>query len=149
MEHLTNRIEKDVEKEMERIEKAGGMLEKIADGSIQRDMARQAYEQEKKIETGERVVVGVNKFTTDREEHEVKLHKLNADIRRDQIKNLEKVKAERNNDKVKENLEEITRVASGRGNLMGPILSAVKNYATTGEICNALRKVFGEYKEAD
>jgi methylmalonyl-CoA mutase N-terminal domain/subunit len=149
MEHLTNRIEKDVEKEMERIDEAGGMLEKIADGSIQRDIAHQAYEQEKKIETGEHVVVGVNKFTTGREQHEVKLHKLNADIRREQVENLERVKTERNNNRVKESLEEIGRIASSRGNLMGPILSAIKEYATVGEICNALRKVFGEYKEAE
>jgi len=149
MEHLTNRIEKDVEKEMKRIDKAGGMLEKIADGSIQRDIARQAYEQEKKIEAGEHIVVGLNKFTTDKELPEVKLHKLNADIRKKQIENLVRVKKERNNNRVKECLEEISRIASDRGNLMGPVLSAVKEYATAGEICIALRKVFGEYKEAE
>lgn len=149
LEHLTNRIEEDVEKEMRRIEEAGGILKKIADGSIQKDIARQAYEQEKKIQTGEHVVVGVNKFTTGREQHEVKLHKLNENVRKEQVESLERVKTERNNNSVKESLDEISSVASGQGNLMGPILSAVREYATVEEICNSLKKVFGEYKEAE
>lgn len=149
LEYLTNRIEEEAEEEMARIEGQGGILKGIEDGSIQRDIARQAYELEKKIQSGEKVIVGVNKFVSDAaEDHEVKLHSSNKDVRENQLSRLKKVKTERNNKDVKFALDEIRRVATGSGNLLGPILSAVHEYATVGEICNVLKEVFGEYQEA-
>jgi methylmalonyl-CoA mutase N-terminal domain/subunit len=147
LEYLTNRIEEGVEKEMARVEENGGILKGIEDGSIQRDIARQAFELEKKIQSGEKVIVGVNKFVSDAKEHEVELHPANKDVREKQLLRLKKVKAERNNKMVKLALDEIRRVATGKGNLLGPILSAVHEYATVGEICNILKEVFGEYQE--
>lgn len=148
LEYLTNRIEEDVEKEMARIEGRGGILKGIVDGSIQQEIARQAYEREKKVQTGEKIMVGMNKFVTDQEEHETQLHQSSKNVREKQIERLKKVKAERNTEKVKLALEEIRKVAAGHENLMIPIISAIREYATVGEICNVLKAVFGTYKEA-
>ena len=147
LEYLTNRIEEEVEKEMERIEEKGGILKGIEDGTIQQDIFRQAFELEEKIQRGEKVIVGVNKFVSDEKEQEVELHRPSKDVLEKQILNLKKVREERDNDEVKQALAEIRRVAAGKGNLMGPILWAVHEYATIGEICDALKEVFGEYRE--
>jgi len=148
LEYLTNRIEEEVEKEMERIEEKGGILKGIEDGTIQNDIFRQAFELEEKIQRGEKVIVGVNKFVSDEKEPEIELHRPSKDVLEKQISKLKKVKEERDNHEVKKALAEIRRVAAGKGNLMGPILWAVHEYATIGEICNALKEVFGEYREA-
>ena len=147
LEYLTNRIEEEVEKEMERIEEKGGILKGIEDGTIQQDIFRQAFELEEKIQRGEKVIVGVNKFVSDEKEQEVELHRPSKDVLEKQILNLKKVREERDNNEVKQALAEIRRVAAGKGNLMGPILWAVHEYATIGEICDALKEVFGEYRE--
>ncbi|HDG97566.1 MAG TPA: hypothetical protein ENG73_05275 [Desulfobacterales bacterium] len=147
LEYLTNRIEEEVEKEMKRIEEKGGILKGIEDGTIQQDIFRQAFELEEKIQRGEKVIVGVNKFVSDEKEQEVELHRPSKDVLEKQILNLKKVREERDNDEVKQALAEIRRVAAGKGNLMGPILWAVHEYATIGEICDALKEVFGEYRE--
>ena len=149
LEYLTNRIEEEVEEEMARIEDKGGILKGIEEGSIQRDIASQAFEMEKKIQSGEKVVVGVNKFFSDQEEGEVTLHKTSKDILKRQCSRLKSVKAERNNEQVKLALDEIRRVAKGTGNLVGPIFSAVQEYATVGEICGVLKEIFGEYQEIE
>jgi methylmalonyl-CoA mutase N-terminal domain/subunit len=147
LEHLTNKIEEDVEKEMARIEKNGGILQGITDGSVRSEIAHQAYEREKKIHTGGKIVVGVNKFVSGQEEQEIQLHQLGQNIQEKQVARLEKVKSERDHEKVKYALDEIRNVATGHSNLVTPIISAVKEYATVGEICNVLRDVFGEYQE--
>ncbi len=148
VEYLTNKIEEEVEKEMARIEENGGILKGIEMGSIQADIARQAFEQEKKIQNGEKVIVSVNKFISDQKEHEMNLHETNKDVLKKQLTRLHDVKAERNNEEVKLALDEIRRVATGDGNLIRPILSAVHKYATMGEICGILKEIFGEYQEA-
>ncbi len=147
LEYLTNNIEEEVEREMARIEDKGGILKGIEEGSIQRDIARQAYELEEKIQSGEKVVVGVNKFVSDAKEHEMELHQPSKEVKEKQLSRLKMTKAERNNEAVKFALDEIRRVARGSGNLLGPILSAVHEYATMGEICTVLKEVFGEYEE--
>jgi len=148
LEYLTNRIEEEVEKEMERIEEKGGILKGIEDGTIQNEIFRQAFKLEEKIQRGEKVIVGVNKFISDEKEQEIELHRPSKDVLDKQISKLKKVKEERDNHEVKKALAEIRRVAAGKGNLMGPILWAVHEYATIGEICDALKEVFGEYREA-
>lgn len=144
LEYLTGRIEEDVEKEMARIEERGGVLRGIADGFIREEIARQAYEREKKIQTGEKVIVGVNKFVSKQEEHEIELRQPNKNIREKQVARLKKVKSERNNERVKIALDEIRKVATGHDNLIPPIISAVQEYASVGEICKVLTEVFGE-----
>ncbi|MFH0811802.1 MAG: methylmalonyl-CoA mutase family protein [Pseudomonadota bacterium] len=147
LEYLINRIEEEVEKEMARIEERGGILKGIENGSIREDIARQAFELEKKIQSGEKIVVGVKKFVSDQKEHEVNLHQTSKDVLEKQLLRLQEIKAERSNEEVKAALNEIRRVATGDGNLIGPILSAVRKYATVGEICSVLKEIFGEYRE--
>lgn len=147
LEHLTDEIEKEVEKEMARIEEKGGMKKGISNGTFQRDIAKKAFEEEKKIQQGEKIIVGVNKFVSAEKEYDVEIFQADSDVKKCQIKRLNEIKAKRNNRQVKLLLDEIRRVAKGPGNLMGPILAAVQEYATIGEICNTLKKEFGEYLE--
>ncbi|MCD6273427.1 MAG: methylmalonyl-CoA mutase [Deltaproteobacteria bacterium] len=147
LEAMTDKIEKEVEKEMAKIEEYGGMVKGISDGSIPRDIARQSYEEAKKIESGESVLVGVNKFVSDEDEADIDITLADTTIRDRQVVRLEETKKNRNNKQVEMLLDEIKRVAETSGNLMGPILLAVHEYATLGEICGALRDVFGEYQE--
>lgn len=147
LERLTNEIEMEVEKEMARIEERGGMLKGISDGSIQRDIARQAYEEAKSIDKGEKTVIGVNKFVSDEKGYDVEIHRADPDVGKRQTERLQELKRERDNKKVKAALEEIRRFAGSSENLMPPILAAVHEYATLGEICGVLRDEWGEYRE--
>jgi len=147
LEYMTNKIVKEVEKEMERIEEYGGMVRGISDGTIQRDIARQSYEEAKKFESGEKIVVGVNKFTSEEDEADIDIQLADTTVKDRQVKRLKDIRMNRNNKQVKMLLDEIRRVAGTSGNLMGPILSAVHEYATLGEICRAMGDVFGEYQE--
>ncbi len=147
LEHLTDEIEKEVEKEIIRIEAKGGMKKGIMNGLFQRDIAKKAYEEEKKVQKGKKIIVGVNKFVSTEKEYDVQIFQANPNVKKHQIKRLNEIKAKRDNRQVKLLLDEIRRVARGPGNLMGPILSAVQEYATIGEICKALKEEFGEYIE--
>ncbi len=147
LEAMTDKIEKEVEKEMAKIEEYGGMVKGISDGSIPRDIARQSYEEAKKIESGESVLVGVNKFVSEEDEADIDITLADTTIKDRQVVRLKEIKKNRNNKQVEMLLDEIKRVAETSGNLMGPILLAVHEYATLGEICGALRDVFGEYQE--
>jgi len=99
-----------------------------------------------KIEKNERIIVGVNKFTT-KEESPKNLLRVDEKVEQLQVKKLHKIKAERDEKKVHENLEKIRKISRTEENLIPSILEAVKTYATLGEICNVLREEFGEYSE--
>ena len=98
------------------------------------------------IEEKERIIVGVNKYQIEEEEPEDIL-KIDIKVQEEQIKSLSKIKTERNQEAVKENLNKLKKASAGDDNLMPFIIDAVKDYASVGEICNTLREVFGEYKE--
>lgn len=148
LEHLTNRIEKAIEDEMNKIELKGGILQGIIDGSIQREIARQAYEEALRIESGEKIIVGFNKFTSKTEKkRDIETHQADPETLRRQVQRLKEIKKQRDNNRVSDLLQEISRAAQGRVNLIGPILAAVHEYATVGEVCDTLRDVFGEYQE--
>ena len=146
LEELTNQIEREVEKEMARIEENGGMLKGVSTGAIQRDIARQAYEEAQKVEKGETPIIGVNKFASSKAEV-MDIHRADPGVKDRQVARIKEIKASRNNEKVKLCLDEIKQTAAGTGNLVEPILSAVREYATLQEICDALRDVWGEYTE--
>ena len=132
---------------MSRINKNGGILKGIEEGTIQQDIARQAFEMEEKIQSGEKVIVGVNKFVSDQKEHEAELHKISRDVIEKQVQKLKDIKAQRNNGKVKKAMDELRLTAIDGGNLIPPIISATREYATMGEICSTLKEIFGEYRE--
>jgi methylmalonyl-CoA mutase N-terminal domain/subunit len=145
MENLTDEVEQKAWEYIRTIDKMGGSVKAIEEGFIQKEIALSAYKYQNDIASGDKVIVGINKFTSDEKPYE-NLLKVDDSIRAFQIEKLNKVKSERDNDKVTENLKRLEEAAKTNSNLMPFILDAVESYASLGEIANALRAVFGEYK---
>jgi methylmalonyl-CoA mutase N-terminal domain/subunit len=148
VETLTREIYERAEEYITKIDDMGGAVAAIEKGYVQREIQDSAYKYQREIEQKERIVVGLNRFQV-KEEKPTNLLRVNPRVREAQIEKLKKIKSERNSERVKETLEALKQVAEGRENLMPPILSAVKAYATLGEMCNVLRGVFGEYQQID
>jgi methylmalonyl-CoA mutase, N-terminal domain len=146
IESLTDKIQKEAEEVIKRIDSLGGIINAIEHGYVQSEIQKAAYEFEKQLESGQKTVVGVNKYRVEEDEN-TELLKIDMKIQSGQIKFLNKVKNERNNQEVAEKLNELKNAAKGNDNLMPFILNAVKVYASVGEICNSMREIFGEYKE--
>ncbi|MDO5115561.1 MAG: methylmalonyl-CoA mutase family protein [Synergistaceae bacterium] len=147
IESLTKEIEEGAWEYIKKIDELGGMMTAIEKGYPQKNIQDAAYQYQKSIESGDRIIVGVNKFQIDEDMSERKLLKVDASVGVNQIKKLREMKENRDNVKVKATLEAIAQGAKGDDNLMPLILDAVHAYATEGEICGVLREVFGEYKE--
>lgn len=147
IESMTNQIEKKATEYTEQIDKLGGMIEAIEKGYVQRQIQDSAYQYQKQVEDKERIVVGVNEFTTEEENVPLNLLKVDEAVERKQIEKLKKIKQSRDNVQTKKALEHVREVARTDENLLPPILEAVKTYATLGEICDVLRQEFGEYEE--
>lgn len=145
VESLTNRIEEDVRAYLEKIEKAGGMLSAIESGWVHKEIAREAYRHQKEVETGKRVIVGVNRYTTD-EPIPIEIHRMDPVVVERVKEKLTKLKKDRDPNSVKRVLWRLREAASGDENLMPIMIEAVSNFATVGEICDTLRGVFGEYQ---
>jgi methylmalonyl-CoA mutase N-terminal domain/subunit len=145
VEHLTDEIERRALKYIERIDEMGGAVEAVESGFVQREIQQAAYAYQKAVESGERVVVGVNKFITDSPPPK-NLLRVDPKVREEQIAVLAKLKDQRDNQAVKQGLAALKKAALGDDNLMPPILDCVRSYATLGEICDTLRQVFGEYQ---
>lgn len=146
LEAMTDKIEKEAEEYIKKIDEMGGMVKAIEDGYVQLEIQQASYEFEKQMESGKRIVVGVNKFQIT-EDEEPELLKIDMKVQQNQIAFLNKIRKQRENNQVTGSLKSLEKAARGNENLMPFIISAVKTYATVGEICNTLRVVFGEYKE--
>ena len=146
VEAMTNAIEAEAKEYIRKIDEMGGAVEAIDKGYIQKEIQDSAYAWQMAVESGERTIVDVNKFTM--EEAPVEgLLKVDASAGEFQKNKLAKVKAERDNAKVKEELAKLEVAAADESvNLMPVILDCVRAYCSLGEICGVLRKVFGEYK---
>ncbi|NUM51910.1 MAG: methylmalonyl-CoA mutase [Flavobacteriales bacterium] len=147
VEALTDRFEKDIKEEMKTVEKWNGIINAVATGKIQESVSRQAYEREMGVQNGTVPKVGVNIFVREEESKEVEFHPYNQEAAENQIKKLHKVKSSRNHQKVQECLEAIKKDAEQNKNLMPSVIAAVKEYCTVGEIVNAMKEVYGEFKE--
>ena len=147
IEDLTNRIERGAEEYIKKIDALGGVLRAIETGYIQREIQQSAFEYQKQIESGERVVVGVNRYVSG-EAAALPIYRINPEIERVQVERLQALRARRDGGRVRAALEEVESAARGSQNLMPPILNAVKSYATVGEISDKLRNAFGEYQES-
>ncbi|MDP6347660.1 MAG: methylmalonyl-CoA mutase family protein, partial [Dehalococcoidia bacterium] len=145
VETLTDQIEDEVSRYLERIEARGGMLAGIEGGWARAEIAKSAFDHQRRIETGERTVVGVNRFNEEARAP-ITLHRPNPEVVQEQIKRLKTLRRERDNAQVERTLKELREEARGTGNLMYPIKEAVKSYATIGEMCAILRETFGEYR---
>jgi methylmalonyl-CoA mutase N-terminal domain/subunit len=144
IEDLTDRIEAEAEKYIDKIEQMGGVIRAIETCYIQGEIAHSAYEYQKKVESKERVVVGVNKFQIE-EPPPSGLLRVDMSVGDRQIEKLKILRSERNNQAVIRSLDTLKKAAKKDDNLMPIILDAVKAQATLGEMCDALREVFGEY----
>jgi methylmalonyl-CoA mutase N-terminal domain/subunit len=145
LEHLTDELEERALALIEKIDDLGGMTKAIEKGYIQQEITKSAHRKQKEIEEGKRIIVGVNKFTEERE-IKIEITRVDPKIRERQCQNIEQLKKKRDEDKVKRSLNELRAKAAGEDNLMPAILNAVADYATLGEICDCLREKFGEYK---
>ncbi|ADL07958.1 acyl-CoA mutase large subunit family protein [Thermosediminibacter oceani] len=145
VEHLTNLIEQKAMEYIQKIDELGGAPKAIEKGYIQQEIQDSAYRYQQEIESGRRIVVGVNKFQIE-EEPPKNLLKVNPEVEKIQKKKLETLRATRDNIAVQNALEELSKKAATDENLMPSIINCVKAYATLGEICDTLRRVFGEYK---
>lgn len=145
VESLTDEVEQKAWDLVHKIDAMGGSVSAIEAGFMQDDIARSAYEYQRSIESGEKVIVGVNKFMVDKEAP-VPGFRIDDHIRVVQSEKLKSLRARRNQQKVSECLENISSAAKGDANLMPSVIEAVENHCTLGEIADELRKIFGEYK---
>lgn len=145
IENLTDEIEAAAWKYIEKIDAMGGSVAAIEQGYIQKEIADAAYQYQKEIESGDRIIVGVNKFS-EKEALNDDVFRIDDSIRTIQMNKLDKLKAERDHVAVAQALEALKKAAQGKDNLMSFILTAVEAYATLGEIADTLRDVFGEYQ---
>lgn len=144
LESLTKEIEKRTLNILERILSMGGAVKALENGFFNREISESAYEQQKKIEKGEQVIVGVNRYRDPAEEEWKNLFKTDPVSEKRQIEKLKKLKQERDSQRVKDSLEKVRQSALGGENMVYSILEAAKEYATVGEICDQLRHVYGE-----
>jgi methylmalonyl-CoA mutase N-terminal domain/subunit len=147
VEALTDRIEMEVWQYIDRIEALGGMIPSIREGFVQRQIQEAAYRTQKDIESGQRVVVGVNQFRAE-EPPPTGLLKVDPAIRELQLARLAEVKKRRDDKAVASALEALKDSARNADtNLVPLMLAAVREYATLGEVCSVLREEFGEHHE--
>ncbi len=145
VEALTQEVENAAWQLIEKIDAMGGSVSAIEEGFIQDEIARSAYEYQKQIETGEKIIVGVNKFQV-RQEESIPVFKIDDSIRTIQSNKLQQLKSNRNPAKVDQCLQYLNDKATGGENIMPAVVEAVENKCTLGEIADTLREVFGEYK---
>jgi len=147
MERLTSNMESEVNGYLEKIDELGGSVNAIAAGYFQKEIHRSAYEFQKKVETGVRSIIGVNKYRGANERIKYNTLKVAPELVKKQVSRTMAVKHKRSNKSVKDILEHLRESAISGRNLMPPILQCVREYATIGEISGVLRDVYGEYKE--
>jgi methylmalonyl-CoA mutase N-terminal domain/subunit len=145
IESLTNEVEVAALQLIEKIDAMGGSVNAIEEGFMQNEIAKSAYEYQRNIESGEKIIVGVNKFQIE-EKNTTPVFKIDESIQSVQVEKLKKLKEKRNAQQVTKCLAAINKNALSGENLMPAVVDAVENYCTLGEIADELRKVFGEYK---
>jgi methylmalonyl-CoA mutase N-terminal domain/subunit len=148
IEALTDRIEQGARGYLKQIDEMGGTLRAIEAGFIQREIQNAAYEYQRSIESGERIIVGVNRF---RQEGDggIPTFRLDPALEQAQVARLRQLRTSRSQGAVEESLAALEQAARSGSNLMPPILKAAENYATVGEISGRLKGVFGEYGEGN
>jgi methylmalonyl-CoA mutase N-terminal domain/subunit len=146
IEQLTDQLEAEAWKYIEKIDAMGGSVQAIEEGFMQNEIAQAAYQYQREIEEKSKIIVGVNKFTRDQEEESAPLFKVDDNIRKIQIDKLKVLKSSRDNAAVAACLDKLEQQARTDENLMPSVVEAVEQYATLGEIADTLRKVFGEYR---
>jgi methylmalonyl-CoA mutase N-terminal domain/subunit len=145
VEALTDELESEAFDILDEVDDRGGMRKAIERGWVQDQIQNVAFERQREIETGERVIVGVNEYTVDEDPKE-DIEEVSEEEQRRQRERVQQLREERDGEAVDAALEALREAARGDENVMPYIVDAVKAYATTGEICDAMRDVFGEYR---
>jgi len=146
IETLTKQMEEKIVEEMATIDTIGGMVKAVSSGYIQKEVARQAYEFEKGVQSGELIKIGVNKYTGG-EEGKVELHEYSDESAVEQIKSLKELKKTRSNKDVTRTLKALEKATKDKENVMPYLVDCCKAYATVGEMTNVFRDIFGEFVE--
>ncbi len=146
IEFLTKEIEKRAYQYIDKIDELGGSVEAIKKGFFQGEISNRAYEYQREIETGEKIIVGVNKYVQE-EKPVTEILKINQEMIKQQINRIKEFKNKRDMDKVSAARQRLESATAGSENLMSPIINCVKNSVSLGEISDSLRTVFGSYEE--
>ena len=147
LEELTDKIETKAEDYFTEIDNIGGVIPAIEQGFFQREIARSASDYQSKVDQNRRIIVGVNDFIKENEEIDIPILEISSKVGEDQIRKLKELKGSRNNSNVQEALVKISEACRDNTNLMYPIINASKEYATMGEIVDAMKTEFGEWQE--
>jgi methylmalonyl-CoA mutase N-terminal domain/subunit len=148
IEEMTDRIEREAVALIEKIDSLGGTLAAIESGFIQREIQDAAYRAQQKIDAGETVVVGVNRYATGDEEP-IEVLRIDPAVEARQVERVRQVRARRDDRAWRESLQAIETAARGTDNLVPHVIRAVESRATVGEISDTMRAVFGEHREID
>jgi len=146
VEALTDRMEQQAYEYFAKIDELGGMVQAVKDGYPQREIADAAFDLQREIENGERVVVGVNAFT-EGDDSDTPILRIDPALEQQQIDRLQSIRAARDNEAVERLMAQISEAAAGETNLMPLLVEAARAHASEGEIVHALQKVWGDYRE--
>jgi methylmalonyl-CoA mutase N-terminal domain/subunit len=146
VEHLTNELERQAYDYFDRIEKLGGVIPAIEENFMQREIAEASYRYQSEVEAKQRVVVGVNRYELE-DEVPIEILRIDPALEQQQIERVQALRARRDSAAVEQALAELKRAAEGDTNLMEPIMVASRAYVTMGEMCDALRDVWGVWRE--
>jgi methylmalonyl-CoA mutase N-terminal domain/subunit len=144
IEALTDELEAKAWELIERVDELGGAVAAVEQGFVQDEIEQAAFGWQQEVESGERVIVGVNRFT-EGEEEPIELHRLDPAAEKRQLERTARVRAERNAKEADAAVAAVVDFARGDGNLLVPMREALRARCTVGEICNALRDEFGMY----
>jgi methylmalonyl-CoA mutase N-terminal domain/subunit len=145
VETLTNEVDSGAREYIRKIDALGGMVAAIERSYPQREIAEASYRYQQAVDRKEKIIVGVNEYVS--EEKPLEVLQIDENVARRQEERLRKLRAERSGEEVRRRLDKLRHAAEGTENLMPHLYEAVKAYATLGEICDALRAVFGAYEE--
>jgi len=145
IESLTRELEERARELIGRVDDLGGAVAAVEQGFVQAEVEEAAFRYAREVETGDRVLVGVNRFQVEGEEAEVELHSLDPQAERRQIERTRRLRAERDGPAAEAALRQVQETARGDANLLPPMRAALAAQCTVGEICDALREVFGTY----
>ena len=147
VEHLTTKMEDEAETYFQKIEALGGVIPAIKQGFFQREIAAAARQFQHEIEKKERIIVGVNAYAEPEEKLEIPILKIDPKVEHEQSENLKRLRAERDNTKVRQALDQLKTAAQEDRNLMPPLIDCSRAYCTLGEMINVLKGVYGTWRE--
>lgn len=145
IEDLTDKIERETEEYLQKIEEMGGAIKAVETGFIQKEIQDAAYQDHTEVESNRKIVVGVNRFVDAQHEH-IEIHRVDPSLELEQVTRLKELKSTRDQERTKASLDKLLAAAKGNENLLPLICDAVESYATVGEISNTLRSAFGKFR---